>query len=55
MAKFIVKAYANAEYGLKGKETIIDALSLSEAKRKAYQMFDEYEEIGVWLESEVTE
>ncbi len=50
MSKYTVKAYANAEYGLRGQEITINAESYEEAKKKAYRMFDEYDEIGVWLE-----
>lgn len=52
MPEYTVKAYANAEYGLRGQETTINAESYEEAKKKAYRMFDEYDEIGVWEESE---
>ena len=50
MAKYTVKAYPRAEYGLKGQETTIIAKSHEEAEKKAFEMFDEYDEIGVWPE-----
>lgn len=46
--RYIVKAYANAEYGLKSQTVTITAENYEEAERKAFNMFDEYEEIGVW-------
>ena len=50
MPKYIVKAYPRAEYGLKGQETTIEAKNHEEAEKKAFEMFCEYDEIGVWLE-----
>ena len=51
MPKYNVKAYANAEYGLKAQTTTIIAENLEKAKRKAFDMFAEYEEVGVWEET----
>ena len=51
MPKYSVKAYANAEYGLKAQEVTIVADNLDDAETKAFRMFDEYEEIGVWEEN----
>lgn len=48
MNKYIVRAYANCEYGLKEQNTIIYAETLEDAKIKAWNEFPEYREIGVW-------
>lgn len=52
MKNYIVKAYADVEYGLKEQKTNIAAENLEQAKAKAYKMFDECKEIGVWEVSE---
>ena len=50
MPKYTVKAYPRAEYGLKGQEITITAKNHEEAENKAFEMFCEYDEIGVWPE-----
>ena len=48
--KFTVVAYADAEYGLPRKEAIITARNKDEAWAKAWRMFAEYHEVGVFEE-----
>lgn len=48
MNKYLVKAYPRPDYGLRGQEKIIEANNIGEAWQKAYKMFDEYDEVGVW-------
>ena len=48
MPRYIVKAYADAEYGLKEQTTSITAENYEAAEHKAFKMFAEYHEIGVW-------
>lgn len=48
MPGYKVKAYADAEYGLKEQTTSITAENYEAAIRQAFNMFAEYKEIGVW-------
>lgn len=48
MSKYLVKAYADKEYGLKEQRIIIEAENLEQAKAKAWDRFAEYHEVGVW-------
>jgi hypothetical protein len=46
--KWEVIAYADPEMGLKKKNAFVWADSREEAERKAWQMFPEYHEVGVY-------
>ena len=48
MKKYLIKAYGDYEYGLKNQEVVIEAETLGEAREKAWRLFPEYKEIGVW-------
>jgi hypothetical protein len=48
LAKYTVKAYGEESEGLKTITTTIEADSDREAKKKAWEMFPEYHEVGVW-------
>ena len=48
MGRYLVRAYADEEYGLKEQKVIIKAENYAKAKEKAWDMFAEYHEIGVW-------
>ena len=46
--KFDVRAYGDYEMGLKTQDVVIIANSRDEAYDKAWSMFPEYHEIGVY-------
>ena len=48
MKYYLIKAYADTEYGLKEQRIIINAENLEAAKRKGRDMFPEYHEVGVF-------
>lgn len=48
MKVFLIKAYADTEYGLKEQKTFIKAESREEAKRVAWEKFPEYHQVGVF-------
>lgn len=45
--KYRVKAYADAEYGLKEQVATIEARNYKEARETAWHMFHEYHELSV--------
>lgn len=52
MAKYIVKAYPDWEYGLQAQEKVITASDEEQAWIQAWKTFPEYHEIGVWEQEE---
>ena len=48
MKKYLVKAYADAEYGLKEQRLIIDAENYDKAQEIAWDRFPDYHEVGVF-------
>ncbi len=52
MAKYLIKAYGDYEYGLKQQEKIITAKDEEEAWITAWKTFPEYKELGVWEQKE---
>jgi hypothetical protein len=52
LKKYLVKAYADWDRRLKEKTTIIDAHDEEDAWTRAWMMFPEYKELGVWEQKE---
>ena len=55
MEKYLVKAHADWERGLKAQTRVINAKDEEEAWTKAWKLFPEYKELSVWgvVEDEV--
>ena len=52
MAKYLVKAYADWDRRLKEQTKIISAEDEEDAWIKAWMMFPEYTQLGVWEQEE---
>ena len=50
MKKYFIKAYRDYEFGLKEQTKVITAKDEEEAWIKAWKLFPEYHEIGVYEE-----
>ena len=48
MKKYTIVAYADPEYGLKKQETVVMVENHDAAMNKAWRMFPEYHEVGVY-------
>ena len=52
MPKYLIKAYADWDYGLKEQTKIITATDEEQAWIQAWKTFPEYKQIGVWEQEE---
>ena len=48
MNKWLIVAYADAEYGLKRQEKMIEAKDYQDALEKAWREYPEYHELAVY-------